>query len=707
MPKFNNQSFIGYLKFSCVWICVLTLSVCSCQTGSPKSGDHTEYAIQIREKANRILDVGDTKRALAFYDSAYQEIMFPGIGDEISRYNFLGDNYYRKTGDLHRAVETLDSVFLLLSTKKLKSEYINEYATTLFCKGDLLFGLQKYNEAYQCYYQGKVTAETFLNRCALAEYTYRLGMVSYRQAKYAEAALHFKQCFQDMNLCPDDFRGFAMKQELLGNISLSYSKLDLIDSALVYSKQTLDFIAENGKKFPDRKDYIDMAKGVIYGNQADLYYKTGDIAFAEKLLLKSIEINSKKGFDNRDAQLSKLKLGELYITTNQLEKAQGIASQLELSLDSVKNPEAEIRLSKFNWDYYDKRQQKAEAYIHLLKYMSLKDSLDDVNKRMVTADLDKEFQRLEQKNKYISLSRENELKKIWLYAAILFSMLVVVILFLLWRNWRASKNNIATLTRLNKQVSFQNGQLEHTLEDLKLSSDDKDRILKVVAHDLRNPIGAIANIADIILEEAKLNLEHHKMLELVKESSWQSIDMINDLLTANLTNRPSEMKKTWVNMSDLVDQCVEQLRFKAEEKMQNIIVDSSERIEVMADHEKISRVVSNLIVNAIKFSLPETEISVSLRHNKEGVELLVADHGIGIPVVLQDKVYDMFGESKRTGTAGEQAFGIGLPFSKQIVEAHGGRIWFQSEVDKGTTFHVLLPIEQKVSDKITKPSIAL
>ena len=707
MPKFDNQSFVGYLGFSFVRILILSLLIFSCQTGSPKTGDHTEYANQIREKANRILDVGDTKRALAFYDSAYQEITFPGIGDEISRYNFFGDNYYRKTGDLHLAVETLDSIFLLLSTKKLKDEYIDEYTSAMFSKGDLLLGLQKYNEAYQCYYLGKVTAETFLDRCAIADYTYRLGMVSYRQAKYKEAAANFKQCLEDMKQCPDDFRGFALKQELLGNISLSYGKLGLTDIAITYSNRTLAFIEKNRKKFPDRKDYIAMAKGVIYGNQADLYYKKGKIRVAEKLLLKSIDINSKKGFDNHDAQLAKLKLGELYINTNQLDKAQYISAQLRQSLDSVKNPEAEIGLSKLNWEYYDKRQLNSEAYFHLLQYISLKDSLDQVNKKMMIADLDKEFHRLEQKNNYAVLRRENELKKVWLYVSILFSGLIMAILFLIWKNWRVSRTNVSELTRLNQQITFQNNQLEHTLEDLKISSDDKDRILKVVAHDLRNPIGAIANISDIILDEAELSAEHRKMLELVKGSSWQSIDMINDLLTANLTNRPSEMKKTWTDLADLVRQCVDQLHFKAEEKRQLIQIHVTQISKINVDREKMSRVISNLIVNAIKFSPLDGEIQVSLSQDEDGVSLSVKDYGIGIPSVLQDKVYEMFGESKRTGTAGEQPFGIGLPFCKQVVEAHGGKIWFHSEVNKGTVFYILLPVEMHTSDETITPAVFL
>jgi len=77
----------------------------------------------------------------------------------------------------------------------------------------------------------------------------------------------------------------------------------------------------------------------------------------------------------------------------------------------------------------------------------------------------------------------------------------------------------------------------------------------------------------------------------------------------------------------------------------------------------------------------------------EGVRISVKDHGIGIPPEMKDKIFDMFTEAKRSGTAGEQSFGLGLAISKQIVEAHGGRIWFESRQGKGTTFFIDLPIE--------------
>jgi signal transduction histidine kinase len=110
-----------------------------------------------------------------------------------------------------------------------------------------------------------------------------------------------------------------------------------------------------------------------------------------------------------------------------------------------------------------------------------------------------------------------------------------------------------------------------------------------------------------------------------------------------------------------------------------------------ASREKLWRVVSNLIGNAIKFSPTGASINVSMEQRAGGIRIAVKDEGIGIPPDMQEKIFDLFTEAKRPGTAGEQAFGLGLAISKQIVEAHGGRIWFESGTTKGTTFFVDLP----------------
>ncbi|MCF2444354.1 HAMP domain-containing histidine kinase [Dyadobacter sp. CY345] len=675
-----------------VIIAFLAIFLYSCDDQERKDSDHIVYVDNIREEASRMMDKGETTRALAFFDSAYQAIENPGTGDEIRKFTFKGQNYYKKLKDYNSAITQMDSIFLLLSNEDLKKEYIRDYSTALFQKGDLLFEMRRFNDAYQYYYRGKLIAQTILDPCAVSEYTYRLGMVSFKQSKFNESINNFKQCFEHSAYCIKDFPNFALRQELLSNIALSYGKLGMIDSSLNYSYKALAFIAEGSTEYPDRKDYVDMARAVVFGNQSEQYYKKGDTLTAISLLQKSIETNTRKGFDLPDAQIAMAKLGEIYVDSDMLYEACEIGERLKVSLDTSYNLFVDIGFNKLNWKYNDKLQKPDEAYVYLQKYIRLKDSLDLMNKKLVSADVDREFENIEQQYNYSLLSKANDLKKGYLYIALIFAVMALVILLLIWYNWRNTKSNIAALTKLNKQIIFQNTQLGQTLDDLRQSNSDKDKILKIVAHDLRNPLGAIVSISSLLLDENNFTEEQRELGKMLKTLGLQSVDMISDLLAANLSYRAEEMKMESIDVSALVQECLEQLKFKADEKDQKLELEIWNDVKIMGDREKLSRVLSNLVVNAIKFSDLKATVKVKMQVKDEKLELAILDQGIGIPDNLKDKIFDPFTEAKRAGTSGEQPFGLGLSISRQIVEAHGGSIWFESQENQGTTFYIALPL---------------
>ncbi|HCS21665.1 MAG TPA: hypothetical protein DIW47_14090 [Bacteroidetes bacterium] len=113
--------------------------------------------------------------------------------------------------------------------------------------------------------------------------------------------------------------------------------------------------------------------------------------------------------------------------------------------------------------------------------------------------------------------------------------------------------------------------------------------------------------------------------------------------------------------------------------------------------------LANLLSNAIKFSPNNKSIEVYLEGDSKRALVSVTDHGIGIPDDLKDRVFDMLTEAKRNGTAGEKAHGLGMAISKQIMEAHGGKIWMESEEGKGTTFYLEFSREGVKDEPKEKP----
>lgn len=666
--------------------------IVSCQE-ERRNVDHQRQIESLIETTSQALDSGAFDTGMAFFEAAYDSIPNKSIGDRVRRYSFLGQNYCLRLEEYNKGLKYLDSALVLLHSPELRKKYRREYASLFFNKGDLLFRQKKYNDAYQNYYKGKLIAKSILDPCAISEYANRLAMISYGQGKYKEAASHFKQCYAEAESCVKDFRGFAMKQSLLSNTSLSYGKCGMIDSAFIYSQKALNYIAQNGKLYPERKDFVATARAVVYGNLSDLYLVKGDTVKAEVLMKRSIAINSKKGFDNLDAQLTILKLANLHLQTAELTQIPALISVVSDFQEVDRSAKIQLGLSGLEAKYYEKVGDVERAYKSLQTNMLLKDSIAVEDKKLAVADVDKDFRGIEQDYKFDLVQKDLQLQQVYLYVAILFFVMTVLIIVLILRNGRISRRNLESLTNLNKHITFQNSLLEQTVADLQKSNQDKDRILKVVAHDLRNPIGAIVNISSILLNEVTFSPIHREFMEIIQKSSWNSIEMIKDLLEASLNKLPSELTFTSINCSELIRKSIEQLQFRADEKKQKIIVDGNDNVVFKGDQDKLVRVLNNLIINAIKFSPVGSVIEITTFAENDELVFSVKDYGIGIPESIGDKVFDMFTEAKRRGTEGEQPFGIGLSFSKQVVEAHGGEIWFESSAS-GSTFHVRLPIQK-------------
>jgi len=213
--------------------------------------------------------------------------------------------------------------------------------------------------------------------------------------------------------------------------------------------------------------------------------------------------------------------------------------------------------------------------------------------------------------------------------------------------------------------------------------------MKVVAHDLRSPIGAIVSLAGFMMSDNRLQEEDRHLMGLIRNSGSDSLKFVNELLNRELV--VEEIEKDHVDLSALLNYCVNLLQYKATEKNQKIVLTSTP-ITLGLNREKIWRVMSNLITNAVKFSPEKSTIEVNMGIFKNSVLISVQDTGIGIPDKIKEKIFNINEEAKRPGTHGEKSFGIGLVISKQIIEAHNGKIWFNSVENKGTTFFVELPI---------------
>jgi signal transduction histidine kinase len=631
-------------------------------------------------------------KAIKYLDSSYKFVKAPLIGDRFRYYAFHFLYNRRELHNTKAAIAYADSMLTIAKKSVNQKQYQEQYAEASFAAGDAYGDLQQYDEAYKYFYQGYYIGKSGLDDAILAEYTYRMGMMLFKQGHFREAANYFKISYKQSFAYHDTFLAFYQRQELLDNIGESYKNSGDIDSAKLYLQKALDYINANAQRFNEDPAKLEIARGVVYGNQGDLALLTNDHARAEELLKKSIAINLLPRNDNRDAQLTEIKLARLYLKTNRVNELFNILQTLRTQLDTLKNEEAETSWNKLMSSYYVNQKDEGNALRYLKNYSALKDSLTKRALTLKRTDISQQQASLDKQDKIENLKDHNTLQLIYIYLAVLFSVMAVIIIFLVFRNLKRSKKDVVAVKKLNNQIKLQKAELESTLEDVNLATREKDRILRAVAHDLRNPLGGIAALSSAMADDTN-NEEQISLINLVKETSFNSLELINEILEAANTASIS-FNKEWVEINSLVSNSVELLRFKAAEKKQEIILCLLKNpTELLINREKIWRVMSNLISNAIKFSPKGAEINVYLTEKDNGVELCVEDHGIGIPNQLQTQVFNMFTDAKRSGTDGEKSFGLGLSICRQIVEKHSGKIWLKSEVNDGSTFHVYLPTE--------------
>lgn len=639
---------------------------------------------------SRLYDMKRQKESIYYLDSAFNKLTNATIND---KFRFYAIHFqYNKKVTHNAAKELLYADTMLSIANKCANDklYINFLSEANFAKGDAYFDMRQYNDAYRYFYNGYFLGKNHLNNEILAEYTYRMGMITFNQSHYKIAAGYFKDSYKQSFSELDNFGSFYQRQELLNNIGESYMHDGDADSAMKYFNKTLDYINQNSDRFKENANLLQIAKAVTFGDMGFVLYKKKQYDKAADLLNKSIAINLKKFNDNYNAELVEINLGQLYLDQRLDDQFMNLMKALRGQLDTLKNAEAETGWNRLMSNYYVQKNDFAKSLAYFKNYSALKDSLYKLSASLKETDINQQLANYDKQYQIKSLKDNNKLQQIYLSLAIVCVIMAIIIILLVYRNWERSKRDILAISELNKQISSQKTDLETTLYELKINSQEKDRILRTVAHDLRNPIGGIVALTNAMLED-EFNDEQKQLINLVNSTSANSLELINEILEAtNSTDR--RFNKEMVEINELVNNSVEILGFKAAEKNQTIVTELLEEPhKLLISRERIWRVISNLISNAIKFSPYGATINIKVTSNNNAINISVSDDGIGIPEDIKHEVFNIFTNAKRPGTAGERSFGLGLSICQQIIETHKGKIWFESEVNSGTTFHISLP----------------
>ncbi len=233
----------------------------------------------------------------------------------------------------------------------------------------------------------------------------------------------------------------------------------------------------------------------------------------------------------------------------------------------------------------------------------------------------------------------------------------------------------------------------------------KDHFLTQAQHDLRTPLTAIMGYTDMLLQgmfgkQTKKTLEVIQKIQLVSKSMKAKADSFLDLAQFQLGKSPVTLKDG-VGMFAILDEVKSELDFKASTKNIYLQLEKPEKdLVIRADREKLKAAIFNIVDNAVKYT-PKGGVTIALK-NHDTVKIIITDTGIGIAKEKLDSVFGTMFERSEQAKKTAAGAGVGLYLSGQIIEAHHGKVWAESEGEgKGSVFHIELPLS---SEAISKPS---
>ena len=235
----------------------------------------------------------------------------------------------------------------------------------------------------------------------------------------------------------------------------------------------------------------------------------------------------------------------------------------------------------------------------------------------------------------------------------------------------------------------------------KLIERMKTEFVSIAAHQLRTPLSAIKWTLKMLLggDLGKITKEQREFIGKTYQSNERMISLINDLLNVTRIEEGRYIHNPiWSNITKLVQSLINQ--YKDELNMRNINLEfkkpKKELPQVLIDVEKVNLAVQNLLENAIRYNKLGGSIKISLKSNKKEIEFSIKDSGVGIPKKQEKRIFTKFFRAANVMRMETEGSGLGLFIVKNIIQAHKGRIWFESKEGEGTIFYFTLPIYKQV-----------
>jgi signal transduction histidine kinase len=483
------------------------------------------------------------------------------------------------------------------------------------------------------------------------------------------------------------------KHKKIQGISTSYINIanatEDVAACIALYKKSIDFL---------KLEHDPYNLAVNYNNLGDCYTSLSDypqaLSYFEQALALSETLPLKPLHSIIYLNIADLKLRQklykeaIFYSNGSLEYAtsQGdvaIKTDNLLALSNIYEQKGELSKALQYKNEYVAVKERAAKY-NDQKKIQLFQSLNDLEKSQF------EIQRLKSKNESFFQKLQTRRNVSYLLLFITVGLIsAVVILFL----QKKEKNKIYALLQLKtEQISTLKDNVQSQNDYLSDLNNTKNKLFKIIAHDLKNPLSSIEALSDLMLQKDIDNDPEEEILylNLIKDSATKASEILNDVLVWAL-NQEKPVQNKEVSVRNLIQEELKLLEIQALTKDITIHNTVPSDVMVITDKNKVATVIRNLISNAIKYSYSKGIIVISTEIIDHFIQITVKDAGVGLSNSELDTLFIVDYKKSKLGTANEEGTGLGLVLCKDFVQKLGGKMIVTSEPNSGSAFSFTLP----------------
>ena len=260
----------------------------------------------------------------------------------------------------------------------------------------------------------------------------------------------------------------------------------------------------------------------------------------------------------------------------------------------------------------------------------------------------------------------------------------------------------ANFSIIQKETGSMNGLIVvlHDITEQEKIERERREFVANVSHELRTPLTTMRSYLEALSEGAWKDEEiAPKFLNVTQNETERMIRLVNDLLKlSKMDSKDYVLEKEWVNLKAYLNRVIDRFEMTKEKGVTFIRKFPKQDLYLEFDTDKITQVLDNIISNALKYSPLGGKIICKIKVYHDFVEIKISDQGPGIPKESLDKIFERFYRIDKARSRQVGGTGLGLAIAKEMVNAHGGRIWATSAIGKGTTIHFTLPYDRNQED---------